>query len=448
VLKGFGGMNTLGAVSLFLLLALYLSVFFGLFSYLFARLSLAQPQRCYWLAPAIWVATEYLRAHFFTGFPWCLLGYALVDTTSLAQIARTTGVYGLSFLLMAGNAAVAALLLKPSRQNVYQLAALTGFVLIAAFTLNPQRKSESARQSVRIVQTNINLDQDWSAQHRNELLNEVANLSVKQLTASSVAPSLILWPETPAPFYFNDDADFRCRMERIATSSNAFFLFGFVDFRPSSESPLHRVPYNSVALLGPQGTFVSQYDKIHLVPFGEYIPYSSLFFFVNKISTEVGNFAPGSRVVVSPLPKGRIGSFICYEAVVPDLVRRFANDGAEVFVNVTNDTWFGDSAAGSQHFLMARMRAIENYRYLLRAANSGISGVVDPLGRVIDIAPTDQRLVLDSSFDFVTDLTTYTKFGDVFAWVCIGAAGAGFVGSCLRNYHSVSRENSSRSVDS
>ena len=208
-------------------------------------------------------------------------------------------------------------------------------------------------------------------------------------------------------------------MNGLAESSRSSLLFGFVDW-PMEDASSDTGPYNSVATVSPKGELIAQYDKMHLVPFGEYVPWSWLFFFVEKISTGVGDYRPGSRVVVSRLESGeKVGVFICYEAVVPDLVRRFVAEGAEVLVNITNDAWFGSSAAPHQHLLMARMRAVENRRYLLRAANSGISAVIDPLGRVLSSTGLHRRTVLDGTFRFRQAPTFYSRNGDLFAWLCL-----------------------------
>jgi apolipoprotein N-acyltransferase len=186
-------------------------------------------------------------------------------------------------------------------------------------------------------------------------------------------------------------------------------------------------------MLSPDGRAISQYDKVHLVPFGEYIPYQKLFFFVDKISTEAGNFSPGDRVVVTPLDSQRsVGTFVCYEAVVPDLVRQFARDGSQLLVNVTNDAWFGESPAPFQHLAMARMRAIENHRYLLRAANNGISAIIDPVGRVVKAAPRNQRMILEGHFNLDTQRTIYSQYGDVFAWLCLIASATALIWQGVR----------------
>ena len=423
VLRNHGGLPWAGAELLFLLLAFYLSLFYAIFSWAFARISLSGGSLCFGLAPALWVSTEYLRAHVFTGFPWCLLGYGLVDAVNLSQVARWTGVYGLSFVSICVSAFGSEALIRPSRSAVLRLGSVAA--LISCLLLGLPSIGGDFREPphlVRIVQTNIDMNQELNASARASLLEELAHLSISptELGLTSKSVNLILWPETPAAFYFNHDREFRRYMQNIANSSGAHFAFGFVDFRPRSNSETARDPYNSVAMLSPNGRVISQYDKVHLVPFGEYIPYENLFFFVDKISTESGNFKSGSRIVVTPLDNQRsVGTFICYEAVVPDLVRQFARDGGQLFINVTNDAWFGESAAPFQHLDMARMRAIENHRYLLRAANNGISAIIDSNGQVVKTVPRNQRTLLEGPFNFEREMTFYSQYGDAFAWLCL-----------------------------
>ncbi|MFN8007610.1 MAG: apolipoprotein N-acyltransferase [Terriglobia bacterium] len=425
VLKNYGELGWPGAASVFCLLVLYLASFYGLFAFFYAKVNACLPRQSWWLAPALWVATEYGRTHLLTGFPWCLLGYSLINSPQLTPIATVTGVYGLAFLLVMVNAILARLIEWPSRRSWLCLGGVLVILFVFNFPWLPPTRRDAMPNRARIVQTNIRLDQDWSPNSRSRLLNALSNLSLgvsPQYGGGSEPPvTLILWPETPTPFYFNHDFEFREQLEHIAKVANAYFLFGFVDFREPEPGQSDGLPVNSLAVLSPSGLKLSQYDKVHLVPFGEYIPYPKLFFFVNKISTEAGNFIPGGRLTLTTLDnKHSVGAFICYEAIFPDLVRRFALEGADVLVNVTNDAWFGDSAAPLQHFNMARMRAIENRRYLLRAANDGISAVVSPYGEVLYTTKRFERTAIEGGFAWKDEQTFYTRFGDVFSWMCLG----------------------------
>jgi apolipoprotein N-acyltransferase len=340
---------------------------------------------------------------------------------------------------MAVNAAVAGFLLAPSRAALVRLAGIGVGLWVCSWGLWLFRPELAVpKHTVRIVQPNIPLDQPWDPESKTTALLELERLSRGKPSDPSLeagSTQLILWPETPAPFYFNHDREFRWKAKQIASSTGSYFLFGFVDFR-SSQNGSHRAPYNSVALLSPQAETVSQYDKIHLVPFGEYVPYARIFFFVEKISTEAGNFSAGDRIVVSPIGNEHsLASFICYEAVVPDLVRQFARNGAQVFVNVTNDAWFGESAAPFQHLAMARMRAIENRRYLLRAANNGISAVISPFGRVVASVLRNQRTAFESFFAFEARLTPYTRWGDWLVWMSLLVSGILMIRNCVGGGH-------------
>ncbi|MEW5974657.1 MAG: apolipoprotein N-acyltransferase [Acidobacteriota bacterium] len=434
VLKKYGDLSWPTALLLLIVLTAFLSFFFALFGLVFSYLSNRFPRGCFLLAPFVWVGTEYLRAHALTGFPWCLQGYALVDYSSISKVVAWTGVYGLSWIVLAGNCILVLLLTGRQGQVLYTLLILMG-VLTLWPRFGDQGDSERIRpKNVRLVQPNISLDQEWSPTSKEQLLDDLQDLSLQsdRSQTSSVEPvSLLVWPETPAPFYLNHDREFRRRMQSLARASDAYLVFGFVDFRVSKSAgaePEEPSPFNSVAVLSPSGEFVSQYDKIHLVPFGEYIPYPSVFFFVDKISTEAGNFSPGNHLVVSQLDGAeRLGTFICYESIIPDLVRKFTAAGAQLLVNVTNDGWFGDSPAPYQHLSMARLRAIENHRYLIRAANSGISAVIDPEGRILVSTRLNQRTVLEGTVKLYDDLTFYAKHGDLFAFSCVGASLAGLV---------------------
>ncbi len=429
VLVEYGGMSWAGALPSFLLLAGYLALYSGAFLGLFSRMQSRWGSGSIWLAPFIWVGMEYLRSWLLTGFPWCLSGYALADYTGLCQLAAFAGVYGLSFLVMTVNVLLFYLLL---RRNARALSLCGGCILlvigIEVFFQLRIPSQVSGDQPVRIVQTNLTLEQKWGEEERSKMLGELADLTSAEIPLSrkSGSPGLLVWPETPAPFYYKRDLDFKIRMDYLASHTDRYFIFGFVDFLDSPSGTGLLEPLNSVAFLSPTH-FIAQYDKMHLVPFGEYIPYPSLFFFVEKISTEAGNFVPGQKRVAPLLSNGhKVSAFVCYEAIFPDLVRQFALDGAEVFVNVTNDGWFGHSTAPRQHLNMARLRAVENCRFLLRAANNGISAVIDPYGRIRKKTSLFVRSVLDDQFAYSQESTFYLRHGDWFPQGCgvIMAVGA------------------------
>jgi apolipoprotein N-acyltransferase len=236
------------------------------------------------------------------------------------------------------------------------------------------------------------------------------------IAATPERASLIVWPETPGPVYFYNDAVFHDTAIRLASTSQAYFLFGSVSYTAAG------LPLNSAVMLSPSGQIIDRYDKMFLVPFGEFIP--PLFEWVNRITKEAGDFTPGSRVVVFRFGEHRLGAFICYESAFPHLVRQFALEGADVFANLSNDGYFGHSFAREQHLKVVRMRAVENRRWIIRGTNDGITAVIDPAGRVVRRLPPYVETAARLRFGYEPSTTFYTRHGDWFAWSClIGGAG-------------------------
>ncbi len=420
VMRQFGGLGVAPAVGVLSLLCLVLSLYWGCFAWLAGYLLRAR-----WGPPAVpflWVALELARAHLFTGYPWLLLGYALTDYPGVARLARCTGVYGLSFLLAAFNVAWAWVWTRRSEPStapgnrtapVYLAVLLTGTLLLHV-TANDE--SYPADRTAFLVQTNIPQEvglAPWNLETQRPLFDRLEILTTDAVGRQD-PPALLIWPEMPASFYFYDDGFTRPYMEGIARQTNSFFLTGMVAFVPGSD---RTQPLNSNVLLDPAGRLLAQYDKIHLVPFGEYIPWKRFLGFAETLTAEAGDFVPGTRFVVAELPGGRVSSIICYEAIFPQLSRRFVQEGAEVLVNISNDGWFGSSGARYQHLLMARMRAVENARYLLRATNTGITVVVRPDGQIAGEIPPDRPGVLQARWGFQTRRTFYARYGDWFAYV-------------------------------
>ena len=415
VMRTYGGLGVVPSAGVFALLFLALGLYLGSFGWLAGFLWHASWRKVHWgptAIPFLWVSLEYARAYLLTGFPWLLLGYTLTDSFGLARAARWTGVYGLSFLVVTWNVAAVWFIVRRSKWADVHIALVIAASMLLIATTSPESFSED--QTAYLVQTNIPEQvafEPWSPQTQAPLLGRLRALTLEAVGRQQ-QPSLVLWPETPAPFYFEEDSFSRPFAQSVARETNSYFLMGIVGYVPGSQ---REKPLNSTVLLAPDGSVVSQYDKIHLVPFGEYVPLKEWLTFAQKLTAEAGDFVPGSGYVVSQIPGGHMSGVICYEAIFPDLVRRFVRDGAEVLVNTSNDGWYGRSAAPDQHFLMARMRAIENARYLLRATNTGITAVVRPDGSVTASLPTDQPGVLAGRWAFERRETFYSRHGDLFA---------------------------------
>mgnify|MGYP001576518825 CR=1 FL=1 len=425
VLLTYGRLSAAAAAGVFCLFLAVFSLFFGLYSWWVGELARRSRTLALLLAPGIWVAMEFFRTHLILGFPWNLLGYALAKHPELIQISSVTGIYGVSFLLAVVNVALAGAWLVGTRRA---LAWASATILLAAVLVAAQAHVPSAAPTSRalLVQTNLPqltaYDPNWVLNHQAEM-QELYRLSVEEASKPSAPRALVLWPEVPAPFYFHRDPLLRGQLMTLAQATQSYLLVGIVDYHKDPQG-VER-PYNSAILLAPSGEFVGQYDKMHLVPFGEHLPWRWLPRLVGRLVAEVSDFAPGESATLLPAGDTRLGVVICYEAIFPGLVRRFVARGADVLVNISNDGWFGPSAAPAQHFNMARVRAVEARRYLLRATNTGITAVIDPYGRLLAQAPSAERTVLAADFAPQRDRTFYVRYGDWFAWLCLAAGLAG-----------------------
>lgn len=428
VLSVHGGLPLAGGWGVLLLIASAWGVLVGGFAFTVHRISRRSMELACIAAPFVWVTFEFIRAHLpEISFPWNLLGYSASANLSLLQIATLTGIYGLSFLAAAFNALLAwavASRKMPLKQRIAIAGAVTA-ILVTATLAGPRLVPEAkAAHFARAVQLNFPEVQeyptDWFAKNTLQL-EEIQKMS---LAPSVEKPDLLVWPEAPAPFSFQD-TQFAKIASSLATRFGHPFLTGVIEWKapvdPSDRVPPGRlVPYNSAALVDSQGQRIFVYDKIHLVPFGEYEPFPLIHRVVAHLSDEVGGFHKGNRYAVGRLPGGNtFGVFICYEAIYPGEVRRFAANGAQLLINISNDGWFGHSAAAEQHLHMVRVRAVENRRWIVRSTNSGYTVSVDPYGRVIEPLPPDVRAEADLPYDFRTDETIYTRFGDWFAWLCV-----------------------------
>jgi apolipoprotein N-acyltransferase len=402
VLAFHGGVgNAIGWV-LLLLFCLAKALHLGAFAVLAGILM----QR-WWAAPAVaalWVAVEV--THGYLGFAWLALGNAGIDMSVPLRLAPHTGVYGISFLFALTAAVLALAILRRPRAELAWVALVP---LIALLPRVPAAGNGTA--AALLAQPNISQTQEWREDTLERSVRRQVSVSLQAALAQTAQPpELIVWPEVPAPLYYDRDERFRQYVNGLARMTRAHVLAGVVAHTPTG------APLNSAQLISPSGAPISRYDKVNLVPFGEFVPWP--FGFAQNISSEVGDFAAGRHVVVSPIGAHRLGAFICYESVFPNFVRRFADRGAEVLVNISNDGWFGKSAARLQHLSLVRMRAVENRRWILRSTNDGFTTTIDSAGRVRGMLPPYAEGTHYTAFDYVAAKTVYTRWGDWFPVLC------------------------------
>ncbi|HEV2498423.1 MAG TPA: apolipoprotein N-acyltransferase, partial [Terriglobia bacterium] len=366
-------------------------------------------------------AMELARTYFITGFPWNLLGYA-VQYRGLDRLASITAVYGLSFLAASTSALLAWVVGAPrSRPARACTVAWLAALLIADLAFAPPSLAPGNHLAV-LVQPDVPLAgpdvMRWAPWRNPVPLEGLVNLSeqaVARHAAGTQGAPLVIWSENSAPFFFDRGPIFRGALESLARQSHAYVVANTITFLSSGTS----MPQNTAVALDPSGKEILEYHKIHLVPMGEYVPSWLRFTRLSKVTSEVSDFVPGSVYGGVQTPEGALGVFICYEAIFPQLVRRLTPEGPGVLVNISDDAWYGASAARFQHFNMARFRAIENHRYLLRATNDGITAVIDPYGRVVASARLYCQAALAARFSFLSQRTFYAAHGDVFAWLCV-----------------------------
>ena len=420
VMHVYGGIGTAMSVVLLVMFALYLGLYHGLFGLLLALIAARRngfSLRALVFTPFVWVAVEMARTYI-TGFPWDLLGTTQIDNIPLSRIATITCVYGISFEIALVNTAVAAAFLVPyAKRKLLLTAALVSAIILHAGKL-AKPGALPTEHGATLVQANIPiLESDWSLDHLEQTLSSLQALSVRPHNEKPDSPGLIVWPESPAPFW-TTDLHLRSTLANVARATNSYIIAGSIGIDHTGEPNRHPDIYNSAAVITPTGAWTGRYDKIHLVPFGEYVPFEKLFSFAGGLTRQVGTFARGKSR--QPLDIGNIkaGVFVCYESIFPEEVREFAHNGGEVFVNVSNDGWYGEGGAPRQHLNMARMRAVENDRWLLRDTNTGITAVIDPYGRIVAEAPRNQRVALQGAFGLEESTTFYTRHGDWFSFLC------------------------------
>ncbi len=443
----YGGLPVPMALFVLILFCMYIGLYHGMFGSLVALVAGrgTSLRRALVSAPFLWVAVELARTRI-TAFPWELLGYAQTGNFALTRITTLTGVYGLSFEIFLVNSAFAAAFLVAKERRKLLLAAACGAAIILQAgqwvpspALSPDRKALLVQPNIPILEGN-----EWTTNYFESTLRDLARISLRPSDQAQMGQEksaegktaehhydFLVWPESPAPFYTNDPR-FREPVSELARQSKSWVIAGAVGINPAMHSGSGGSQiFNSAELVSPQGEWTARYDKVHLVPFGEYLPFPQMFGFAGGLTKEVGEFQRGASR--DPLLAGDepLGTFICYESIFPDEVRQFALRGAAVLVNISNDGWYGDSGAWKQHLQQTRMRAIENDRWLLSATNTGLTAAIDPFGRVVAEVPRKERTALVAPYGLVSSTTFYTRHGDWFAYLCaiisLAALGARFV---------------------
>jgi apolipoprotein N-acyltransferase len=465
----YGGLAKPIAAGILILFALYLGLYHALFGTLIAAFHKRfGRQSALLLVPFAWVAVELARARI-TGLPWDLFGTAQVDNPLLTRLAPITGVYGLSFVIAAVNALWLVRIRIRERRYTRMTLTIAGVVIVvlyvAGLRLIANPKASPTTATATLVQENLevgaaNTGPQPSTQQFLDSFSYLSRypspqflLGIPELAdtpsvylirqpspiegaSPSGAPAptptdLIVWPESPAPFE-DIDPQFRTAMSALARSSQAPIIVGNTGFEPDTTSRSGYTPYNRASFITADGAFAGHYDKMHLVPFGEYVPYKEFFFFAKNLLNEVGMFEPGKQRTVFTTGGHTYGIFICYESIFGDEIRHLAQQGADVLINISNDGWYGNTSAAWQHLNMVRMRAIENHRWILRATNTGVTVAINPYGRVTAAAPRHQRTSIRVHFAYEHDLTFYAAHGDLFAYACALIATLGFAFSFQR----------------
>ena len=425
VVAQYGGLSLPVSIAIMTLLCLAFACFPALFAWLLAGWLSSFGLRALFVAPVAWVATEVLRAYTFFRFPWCLLGYSQQRHLPFIQIASVTAVYGVSFLLAESGATLAYLALERDRRRrrtaALGLVAMMASVFLLGLWLLYRPLPVTGVVRVGLVQANIAQDEKWDPSSAEENLRKHVDLTA---AAALRGARLVVWPESAVPYRFDENQGLAEELKALSRGRGLYLLFGNDD-RRFEAGPEARY-YVGAKMLSPEGDLVLRYHKIRLVPFGEYVPMQPLITLGGRVAAklvqQVSDFSPGDAPRTGLVDGRRIGAFICYEAIFPDLVRQFTREGADLLVNVTNDAWYGRTSAPHQHLAMAAFRAVENGKYLVRAANTGISAVVDPRGRVLERTPLFEPAALVRDVPLVPGQTFYSRHGDVFAWACFAAA--------------------------
>ena len=419
VMSHYGGLPYVTGVLLFVAMCMILGLYGALFAFAFWRISPGARFGRWLLVPLAWAAVEYARTYVLTGFPWNLIAASIIDYTPLVQFDRVAGPYALGVLILLPSILIAWLIVARPRGIARTLAiagvAIVCFVwwatgIVAAKLFVRPTGAPSARAA--LLQPNISQEMRWSESSLLDIFNRMMTMS---RAAAAGGAQVVVWPESTVPLPYATTDFYRQPVESLSAASNVDVILGSV-----AEDPERADRIWNAAFLVSGGRTIGHYDKIHLVPFGEYVPLRKMLFFARKLVRAVGEFELGTKD--APLDgRFRYGPAICYEIVFPQIARRQVMHGAGVLVTITNDAWYDGTSAPRQHLNQARLRAVETDRYLLRSGTTGISAFVDPSGRVVSELAMNQQGIIYADFEARHSMTPYVRFGDWFAWGAVGA---------------------------
>ena len=428
-MTAYGGLSWTLAIPILFLLAAYLALFPAVFAWLVTCFHPA-PLISLILIPLTWTSLEFIRSFLFSGLPWGFLGYTQFKQLPLIQMADILGVYGISFLILFVNVGIFQGICFFGNEKWFgrpvsgkSFLASTIFLIIAIIsTLGYGRMrirtidalvNHSGSRTIAAIQGNIAQDVKWDSAFALSTVLKYLRLSTR---FRETRPDLVVWPESATPFYLTREPVLtRVVLDGIKTTGTDF-LIGSPSF---AENNGRLIYHNSAFLIDKTGRLVTRYDKAHLVPFGEYVPFKKYLPFVGKIVAQVGDFVPGPMGETVLWRGHRIGILICYELIFPELARRQVENGAAFLVNLTNDAWYGRTSAPYQHFSMAVFRAVENRRALVRVANTGISGFIDPAGRISQPTNLFEATAIRQSIPLVSIKTGYVRAGYRFPHACL-----------------------------
>lgn len=429
----FGGLSKPLAIVAAGLLVGYLALFPGVFALVQWRLARTFGAIALLLAPAVWVATEMGRTYIWDGFPWELLGYSQAGVLPVAQLASVVGVYGLS-ALVAGVSAACAFVATDATRRRWIVAGTAALVLVGTGLWGMARLTSGALTKqgtpirVAVVQGNILQDDKWNPALAAPIMQRYIDMTREAIGRGA---RFIIWPESSTPFNYEEEPTRAEAVRRLAREAHVTLLIGSDQIEKIQPVPAGKPPapqyYNAAFLIQPDGTTGAVYRKIHLVPFGEYVPLKRLLFFVGTIVEAVSDYSPGTDTVLLPVAGHQASTAICYEVIYSSLMRAFVTRGSELLTTITNDAWYGRSSAAYQHWQQASLRAIEEGRYLARAANTGISGFVDPYGRVLQHSGLFQSTVMTEDLRFLRARTIYSRIGDLVGWLSVALTAAALV---------------------